>query len=40
MSSTLHLGHRTPGLAYRHYVDPVIVSEGRKPVPSIPRAVG
>ena len=40
MSSTLHLGHRTPGLAYRHYVDPVIVSEGRKPVPSIPRAFG
>lgn len=36
MNSTLHLGHRTPGLAFRHYVDPVIVSKGRRPVPSIP----
>lgn len=40
MNSTLHLGHRTPGLAFRHYVDPVIVSQGRRPVPSIPRAAG
>lgn len=40
MSSTLHLGHRTPGLAFRHYVDPVIVAQGRRPVPSIPRAAG
>ena len=40
MNSTLHLGHRTPGLAFRHYVDPVIVSQGRRPVPSIPGAAG
>lgn len=38
ISATLQLGHQTPGMAYRHYVDPVIVSTLRKPVPSIPLA--
>ena len=38
ISATLQLGHQTPGMAYRHYVDPVIVSTFRKPVPSIPLA--
>jgi len=38
MSATFQLGHLTPGLAYRHYVDKVILSELRKPVPSIPTA--
>jgi len=38
MSATFQLGHLTPGLAFRHYVDQVILSELRKPVPSIPMA--
>jgi integrase len=38
MSATLQLGHQTPGLAFRHYVDPVILSESRRPVPRIPVA--
>ncbi len=38
ISASFHLGHKTPGLAWKHYVDPVILSEGRKPVPSIPMA--
>lgn len=38
ISAAIQLGHQTPGLAYRHYVDPVILSELRKPVPSIPLA--
>lgn len=38
MSASFQLGHLTPGLAYRHYVDQVILSELRKPVPSIPLA--
>lgn len=40
LSATLQLGHKTPGMAYRHYVDKVILSDLRKPVPSIPRAAG
>lgn len=38
ISASLQLGHQTPGMAYRHYVDQVIVSELRRPVPSIPLA--
>lgn len=38
ISAAIQLGHQTPGLAYRHYVDPVILSELRRPVPSIPLA--
>ena len=36
LSATLQLGHQTPGMAYRHYVDQVILSQVRKPVPAIP----
>lgn len=36
LSATLQLGHQTPGIAYRHYVDQVILSQLRKPVPAIP----
>jgi len=36
LSATMQLGHQTPGMAYRHYVDQVILSDLRKPVPSIP----
>jgi integrase len=35
MSPTEHLGHITPGLAQRNYVDPVLVAELKKPVPSL-----
>jgi len=35
MSATGHLGHRTPGLAQRHYVDQLLLSESRRPVPAI-----
>ena len=38
LSATMQLGHQTPGMAYRHYVDQVILSDLRKPVPSIPAA--
>lgn len=36
LSATLQLGHQTPGMAYRHYVDQVILADLRKPVPAIP----
>jgi len=36
LSATMQLGHATPGMAYRHYVDQVILSNLRKPVPPIP----
>lgn len=35
MSATGHLGHRTPGLAQRHYVDQLLLSESRRAVPAI-----
>ena len=35
MSATGHLGHATAGLAQRHYVDPVLLAELKKPVPSL-----
>jgi len=40
LSATLQLGHQTPGMAYRHYVDQVILSQVRKPVPAIPLVAG
>lgn len=40
LSATMQLGHQTPGMAYRHYVDQAILAEFRKPVPSIPLAAG
>ena len=38
ISASFQLGHKTPGMAWRHYVDQVILAERRKPVPSIPQA--
>lgn len=38
LSATYQLGHQTPGMAHRHYVDQVILSENRDPVPAIPLA--
>lgn len=35
ISATGHLGHLTAGLAQRHYVDPLLVAELKKPVPPI-----
>lgn len=35
ISATGHLGHRTPGLAQRHYVDQLLMAESKRPVPSI-----
>ena len=35
MSPTGHLGHATAGLAQKHYVDPVLLAELKKPVPSV-----
>jgi len=35
ISATGHLGHRTPGLAQRHYVDQLLMADLRRPVPSI-----
>lgn len=35
MSATGHLGHATAGLAQKHYVDPVLLAELKKPVPSL-----
>lgn len=35
ISATGHLGHRTPGLAQRHYVDQLLMADARRPVPSI-----
>lgn len=32
---TGHLGHATAGLAMRHYVDPVLVAQMKRPVPSL-----
>ncbi|HUY91686.1 MAG TPA: phage integrase SAM-like domain-containing protein [Pirellulales bacterium] len=31
-----HLGHRTPGLAYKHYVDPRFISEAKPIAPALP----
>ena len=30
-----HLGHRTPGLAYKHYVDPRFISEAKPLMPAL-----
>jgi len=38
LSASYQLGHQTPGMAFRHYVDRAILAEFRKPVPSIPLA--
>ena len=38
ISASFQLWHKTPGMAWRHYVDQVILAERRKPVPSIPQA--
>ena len=35
MSPSGHLGHATPGLAARNYVDPVLLAEIKTPVPSV-----
>ena len=35
MSPSGHLGHSTPGLAQRNYVDPVLLAEIKTPVPSV-----
>lgn len=35
MSATGHLGHATAGLAQKHYVDPVLLAELKRPVPSL-----
>jgi integrase len=35
MSPSGHLGHATPGLAQRNYVDPVLLAEIKTPVPSV-----
>lgn len=35
MNPSDHLGHLTPGLASRCYVDPVLVAELKSPVPSV-----
>lgn len=35
MDAQGHLGQRTPGLAQRHYVDPLLVAELKQPVPPI-----
>lgn len=35
ISATGHLGHLTAGLAQKHYVDPLLVADLKKPVPSI-----
>lgn len=32
---TGHLGHRTAGLALKHYVDPVLVAETKRAIPSL-----
>lgn len=40
ISASGHLGHRTPGLAQRHYVDQLLIAEAKKPVPSILAATG
>jgi len=34
-SAMAYLGHKTPGLAYRHYVDPTIVSSARVVLPEL-----
>lgn len=39
MNPSDHLGHMTPGLAQRCYVDPVLVAELKNPVPSVALAV-
>ena len=39
MSPSDHLGHMTPGLAARCYVDPVLVAEMKSPVPPVALAV-
>ena len=39
MSPSDHLGHMTPGLAARCYVDPVLVAELKNPVPSVALAI-
>lgn len=31
-----HLGHRTPGLAYLHYIDPILVQQSKPLAPPIP----
>jgi len=38
ISATLQLGHKTPGLAWSNYIDRVLLSEMRRPVPSLPEA--
>jgi integrase len=35
ISATGHLGHLTAGLAQKHYVDPLLVAEMKRPVPPI-----
>jgi integrase len=35
ISATGHLGHMTAGLAQKHYVDPLLVAELKRPVPPI-----
>lgn len=35
ISAMRHLGHRTPGLAVAHYVDPVLLADERSAIPSI-----
>lgn len=35
MSASGHLGHRTPGLAQKHYVDQLLLADARRPVPAI-----
>lgn len=35
ISAQLQLGHRTPGLAFKHYVSPDLINENRPPMPSI-----
>ena len=35
ISAQLQLGHRTPGLAMRHYVAPDLIAEHRRPMPSV-----
>ena len=35
ISAQTQLGHRTPGLAMRHYVAPDLIAEHRRPMPSV-----
>ena len=35
ISAQLQLGHRTPGLAMKHYVAPDLIAEHRRPMPSV-----